>query len=158
MIVTPSMLPADCSKEKALVTTANIQRAVTVHQSKELEPIACSSRNQGDAEKRTAVVEPFKHSANWSEQKPETSTPRPLGRQQRVIEPSLTPASSPVSQSISASPPLEPVNRNMFKDPMHQRFEFSNIGSPESPLSKMNVMPQGHDISDNFSELISPLR
>lgn len=74
--------------------------------------------------------------SNWIEQTSVSPTPRTLGRQQRVVEPSLTPSTTPISQASNEdnkSAASKPVNKVIDK--------IIEIGSPESPLSKMSIMP-----------------
>lgn len=74
--------------------------------------------------------------SNWIEQTSVSPTPRTLGRQQRVVEPSLTPSTTPISQASNEdnkSAASKPVNKVIDK--------IVEIGSPESPLSKMSIMP-----------------
>ncbi|XP_031621809.1 protein unc-79 homolog isoform X2 [Contarinia nasturtii] len=87
---------------------------------------------------------------NWVEQKTISPTPRTLGRQKRVIEPSVTPSTTPVSVS----------GEDVKSRPMLKTFDkIAEIGSPESPLSKMNIMPNPlpntSQTQENF-DLLSP--
>lgn len=80
--------------------------------------------------------------------------PRTLGRQKRVVEPSITPSTTPV-------PPTNDEFRATTSKPLLKTIDkIAEIGSPESPLSKMNIMPnplpntsQGHETLDG---LLSP--
>lgn len=63
-------------------------------------------------------------------------TPRTLGRQQRVVEPSLTPSTTPISQVSNED------NKSVASKPINKVIDkIVEIGSPESPLSKMSIMP-----------------
>lgn len=84
---------------------------------------------------------------------------KPLGRQKRIIEPSVTPATTPVSQSgITTSSSNEDNTRskppNMKSIKSIDKSSF-NYGSPDSPMSKMNLMspPEPSDATDG---LITP--
>lgn len=92
--------------------------------------------------------------ANWVEQTTVSPVARHLGRQKRIIEPSLTPSTTPIP--VSTEDPKPSVIKLT-----HKSFDkIAEIGSPESPLSKMNIMPnplpntsQGQD---NMDGLLSP--
>lgn len=71
---------------------------------------------------------------NWVEQTTISPAPRTgtLGRQKRVIEPSVTPSTTPILVS----------GEDVKPRPMLKTFDkIVEIGSPESPLSKMSIMP-----------------
>lgn len=69
------------------------------------------------------------------EQTSVSPTHRTLGRQMRVIEPSVTPNTTPI-------PPLsEEIKASTTKPLLKSIDKIVEIGSPESPLSKMNIMP-----------------
>lgn len=90
------------------------------------------------------------------EQAPVSPTHRTLGRQTRVIEPSITPSTTPIpptSEEIKAStstpkPSLKSIDKIVEPE------------SPESPLSKMNIMPNpppsSSQIPENMDGLMSP--
>lgn len=84
---------------------------------------------------------------------------KPLGRQKRIVEPSLTPATTPISQTgITASSSNEdntrskPPNVKSIKSIDKASF---NYGSPDSPMSKMNLMSPP-DPSDATDGLLTP--
>lgn len=60
-----------------------------------------------------------------------------MGRQKRVVEPCVTPSSTPVPQTSSddSKASNEPKAPNKIFD------KLAEIHSPESPLSKMSIMP-----------------
>lgn len=96
---------------------------------------------------------------NWVEQRAISPTPKTLGRQKRIIEPSITPATTPISY---ASPILmdEIKPSTSRSGPAIKSFQrITEFGSPESPLSKMNVMlnplPVGQAKADT---VLSPKR
>lgn len=85
-------------------------------------------------------------------------THKTLGRQKRIIEPSITPATTPVSQtgitssSNDESSKSKSSNKKNIKTTSIDRT--INYGSPDSPMSKMNLMsPPGQDNTDG---LITP--
>lgn len=95
--------------------------------------------------------------SNWKEQRATSPTTKTLGRQKRIIEPSLTPATTPVSQTAAISPnedrklnyklSTQKKNLKSFEKPIE-------YGSPDSPMSKMNIMANpSQDIPDG---LLSP--
>lgn len=100
---------------------------------------------------------------NWIEQRITSPTPRPLGRQKRIIEPCITPATTPISHTgISPTSNEEGKSSTNKLQPSHNKrtlksFDKSDdFGSPDSPLSKMNIMSNpSQDIPDG---LLSPKR
>lgn len=95
-------------------------------------------------EKPTALVSPS--GPNWMERRSVSPVSKTLGRQQRIIETSVTPATTPIQQlnmpSTSSKKSFRHIDRNSY-------------GSPESPLSKMDLMspPTSNDTLDG---LLSP--
>lgn len=80
--------------------------------------------------------------------------PRTLGRQKRIIEPSVTPSTTPV-------PPTSEESKVTSSKPTLKTFDkIAEIGSPESPLSKMNIMPNPlpntSQAQENLDGLLSP--
>lgn len=80
--------------------------------------------------------------------------PRTLGRQKRIIEPSITPSTTPV-------PPTSEESKVSASKPTLKTFDkIAEIGSPESPLSKMNIMPNPlpntSQPQENLDGLLSP--
>ncbi|XP_055384456.1 protein unc-79 homolog isoform X2 [Condylostylus longicornis] len=73
---------------------------------------------------------------------PPYSTAKPLGRHQKIIEP--TPATTPVGSSSSPSTNTD-SSRSDGKIRKSLKSLEKTFGSPESPLSKMNVMPYPND-------------
>lgn len=100
---------------------------------------------------------------NWIEQRITSPTSRPLGRQKRIIEPSITPATTPISHTgISPTSNEESKGLTNKLQPSHNKrtlksFDKSeDYASPDSPLSKMNIMSNpSQDIPDG---LLSPKR
>lgn len=90
------------------------------------------------------------------EQMPVSPTHRTLGRQTRVVEPSITPSTTPIpptSEEIKASTSTpKPLIKSIDK--------IVEIGSPDSPLSKMNIMPNpppnSSQMPENMDGLLSP--
>lgn len=116
------------SEKAILAPPANVQRAVVITQ-------------KNDEEKRA----PEPQILSWVEQKMCSPIPRPLGRQKRIIEANITPASSPNSTTGQGSP-----NGNAE----HVLKNIKSFDSPESPLSKMNIMSPPS--SENMEPLMSP--
>lgn len=91
---------------------------------------------------------------NWIEQTTISPTHRTLGRQMRVIEPSVTPSTTPVP------PTGEEVRSSTAKPLLKSIDKIAEIGSPESPLSKMNIMPNLPPTNsippENMDGLLSP--
>lgn len=80
--------------------------------------------------------------------------PRTLGRQKRIVEPSVTPSTTPV-------PPTSEESKVTSSKPTLKTFDkIAEIGSPESPLSKMNIMPNPlpntSQAQENLDGLLSP--
>lgn len=124
MQISPSV-----SEKAVTIPPANVHRALAI------------SQKQEDEEKHA----PEPQILSWVEQKISSPIPRPLGRQKRIIEASITPISSPNSVTDQHSP-------NGANDKMKRGLQ--SFDSPESPLSKMNVMSPPS--SDNMDALMSP--
>lgn len=99
---------------------------------------------------------------NWVEQAPVSPTHRTLGRQTRVIEPSITPSTTPIpSTSEDTSRASTSAAKPLIKS-IDKIVEIGSpeLNSPESPLSRMNVMPNpptnSVPIPENIDGLISP--
>lgn len=93
---------------------------------------------------------------NWSHTATVSPTPRTLGRQKRIIEPCITPSSTPIPQTSSD----DSKTSSEQKAPNKAFDKLAEIHSPESPLSKMNIMPNlaPHVTTSrgNLDELLSP--
>lgn len=81
-------------------------------------------------------------------------THRTLGRQTRVVEPSITPSTTPI-------PPTNEETKSGGPKPLIKSIDkIVEIGSPESPLSKMNIMPNpppnSSQLPENMDGLLSP--
>lgn len=77
---------------------------------------------------------------NWVEQRAISPTHKTLGRQKRIVEPSITPATTPISYASPILIDEAKANTNR-SGPANKSFQrITEFGSPESPLSKMNVM------------------
>lgn len=115
------------ASEKAVLNPpANIHRAIVMTQ-------------KPDDDKRT----PDPQILSWVEQKISSPIPRPLGRQKRIIEANITPVSSPNSITDHNSPTNDKIKRSL-----------KSFDSPESPLSKMNIMSPPS--SEHMDSLMSP--
>ncbi|XP_055716676.1 protein unc-79 homolog isoform X6 [Phlebotomus papatasi] len=149
------LIAAGQAKERAILNPpVTVQRAVVVSQTTVVKEPEKSTGNEPDS-----GSEAKKGTSNWTEQPAPSPTPRTLGRQKRVIEPSITPASTPTSNAGLPSPSNEDtakgnnskaINKKSFK--VIEKPE--SFGSPDSPLSKMSIMTQpSQDSSDG---LLSP--
>lgn len=98
-------------------------------------------------DKPKALVSPNGVASNWTERRPVSPTHRTLGRQQRIIETSITPASTPTQQMLA-----EEKKASFKKGGLRSIDKYkTNYGSPESPLSKMDMMsPPGTDCKDGI--------
>lgn len=113
------------SEKAVLNPPANIHRAIVITQKPE-------------DDKRT----PDPQILSWVEQKISSPIPRPLGRQKRIVEANITPISSPNSITDQHSP-NDKLKRSL-----------KSFDSPESPLSKMNIMSP--PCSEHMDSLMSP--
>lgn len=97
---------------------------------------------------------------NWIEHRVISPTHKPLGRQKRIIEPSITPATTPISYSSPTS--IDEIKHSSCRPvPALKNFQNSNeFGSPDSPMSKMNVLlnPLPNTNQDKVDCLILPKR
>lgn len=101
-------------------------------------------------DKPKALVSPNGVATTWLERSPSSPTFRTLGRQQKIIETSITPVSTPV-QLLSAEEKRAPYKKGNMRSIEKQQI---NYGSPESPLSKMDLMTPPADATD--TALLSP--
>lgn len=96
-------------------------------------------------------------SNNWVEQCAISPTHKTLGRQKRIIEPSITPATTPISFSSPISIDEVRSSSNRPGPQLKNVQRVNEFGSPDSPLSKMNVLmnplPQ-----DKVDTILSPHR
>ncbi|XP_055589112.1 protein unc-79 homolog isoform X2 [Uranotaenia lowii] len=160
MMVTSSML-GQPKAQAILNPPANVQKAIVVTQITS-NAQACKStvsvcapqiqakgndldvrdKKNTSQEKAKPLSNTQETSANWTEQRSVSPTQKTLGRQKRVIEPSLTPASTPISNSgTSQNNSEENCSRTAHRNELRQ-FErcTNNYASPETPLSKMDLM------------------
>ncbi|XP_058827146.1 protein unc-79 homolog isoform X10 [Topomyia yanbarensis] len=92
-------------------------------------------------------------SSNWSEQRTLSPAQKTLGRQKRVIEPSLTPASTPTS--YNGTPQNTEEGLKVFYKSQDKQIEGkNNYASPETPLSKMDLMIP--PTTETNEDLLSP--
>lgn len=184
MMVTPSMLLSgqpEATEKAILNPPVSVQKAVVVTQNtskstsglKEMSAsIMAASINQiktigsvaGASELEELKIPTEMNKINGigkSVTSERTVSPhgKPLGRQKRIIEPSITPATTPISQSgITTSLSNEdnarskPPNMKSIKSIDKTSF---NYGSPDSPMSKMNLMSPP-DASDATDGLLTP--
>ncbi|GAB0098713.1 protein unc-79 homolog [Sergentomyia squamirostris] len=153
------LVTAGTAKERAILNPpVSVQRAIVVTQSttsvKDTQKSGNGSDSGNEGQKNGKNA-----GNNWIEQPAPSPTPRTLGRQKRVIEPSITPASTPTSNAGLPSPSNEdPSKGNNSKAVNKRSFKViekpESFGSPDSPLSKMSIMTQpSQDSSDG---LLSP--
>ncbi|XP_055629586.1 protein unc-79 homolog isoform X2 [Toxorhynchites rutilus septentrionalis] len=157
MMVTSSML-GQPKAQAILNPSANVQKAIVVTQnvsgpitkSKDvtvLELSSCSAQqptkstvnklnNIQCSKPETSQID----SSSWSEEISISPTKKALGRQKRIIEPSLTPASTPISNNGTPQCIGDEVSKNFHKNHVKHFEDSLNYASPETPLSKMNLM------------------
>lgn len=88
-------------------------------------------------------------------------THRTLGRQTRVVEASITPSTTPIPSTSEESKASASTSKPLIKS-IDKIVEIGSpeLNSPESPLSKMNVMPNPPSNSvpmpENMDGLMSP--
>lgn len=119
---------SNASEKAVLNPPANVHRAIVITQ-------------KPDDDKRSSEPQIL----SWVEQKISSPIPRPLGRQKRIIEANITPVSSPNSVTEQGSP-------NGTNDKIKRSLK--SFDSPESPLSKMNIMSPPS--SEHMDSLMSP--
>lgn len=99
-------------------------------------------------------------SSQWVEQRAISPTNKPLGRQKRIVEPSITPATTPIS--YTSPTPMDDAKASSARSvPAIRSFpRLNEYGSPESPLSKMNVLlnPLPPSSQDKVDSLMSSHR
>ncbi|XP_058827136.1 protein unc-79 homolog isoform X1 [Topomyia yanbarensis] len=168
MMVTSSML-GQPKAQAILNPPANVQKAVIVTQNSTVvitkakdttSTKTClmqsQSKDVGETCKQnkpkplTTSNEP---SSNWSEQRTLSPAQKTLGRQKRVIEPSLTPASTPTS--YNGTPQNTEEGLKVFYKSQDKQIEGkNNYASPETPLSKMDLMIP--PTTETNEDLLSP--
>lgn len=101
-------------------------------------------------------------SNNWIEQRITSPTPRHLGRQKRIVEPSITPATTPISHTGISPSNEDARGTNSKLSSSHNKRTLKSFdktveyGSPDSPLSKMNILANpSQDVADG---MLSPKR
>lgn len=129
---------------------ANVQRAIVITQNPNSQSEAAATTTTTTTTVRSSPEPPL---LSWVEQKISSPVPRPLGRQKRIIEANITPASSPNSLTEQNSPSGQTEKlRRTFKS-FDSNHEY---GSPESPLSKMHLMSPPLSDHHPVDELLSP--
>lgn len=94
--------------------------------------------------------------SNWIEQQALSPTARTLGRQQRIVEPSLTPATTPVPPTVASIASLNDDKKMNYKLTTSKKKikSFENpieYGSPDTPMSKMNILSNpSQDLPDGM--------
>lgn len=167
MMVTPSIfMSGQTPAEKAVINPpVTIQRAVIVTQDsnkpnssetklKEFTEVETKLVSSGSIDEKSA---PKQMSSNGAS---EITLTRSFGRQKRIIEPS-TLSSTPVSHS-SSNEESRPASGTRYQQASLKTVErITDFGSPDSPLSKMSIMPtpgatpSGHK---DLEGLLSPKR
>ncbi|XP_058465417.1 protein unc-79 homolog isoform X2 [Malaya genurostris] len=170
MMVTSSML-GQPKVQAILNPPANVQKAVVVTQSMALATCKSKDVSVGKAclvqfkNKETGVTrkqnmpKPLTTSnePSWSEERTVSPALKTLGRQKRIIEPSLTPASTPTSNNGTSHDDGLDAGLKMFHESQVKQFELKyNYASPETPLSKMDLrIPSPNESSDDLLYLKS---
>ncbi|XP_055534332.1 protein unc-79 homolog isoform X4 [Wyeomyia smithii] len=170
MMVTSSML-GQPKAQAILNPPANVQKAVVVTQdtatvinrqkdsaftkaatgisSTQIPP--AESGRQNKPKPLTTSQEPYSY---WSEQRSVSPAQKTLGRQKRIIEPSLTPASTPTSNN-GTQQNVEEGLKMTHRSQIQHFGRTNNYASPETPLSKMDLMIPPLTL-DAGEELLSP--
>lgn len=110
-------------------------------------------------EKPRALVSPTQQqptsSSNWQDHRG-SSSPRHLGRQKRIIDPSVPISSTIVPSSSTEGEQFKVVTGKPPHKKSFKNVERSAYGSPESPLSKMDIMSPPTSSGDVTETLMSP--
>lgn len=105
------------------------------------ECIGGKNKKQNPPEITRPLARSPDNSINWSEQRSMSPALKTLGRQKRIIEPSLTPASTPIP-SLSTPQNIEEIPKALNRGDIKHFDLYQNYASPETPLSKMDLMIQ----------------
>lgn len=91
------------------------------------------------------------------EPRTQSPTSRQLGRQKRILEPG-TASTAPTSQTATPSPSIDDIksfSRSHSRRNIKSFDKPSDCLSPESPMSKMNILPNPQDTPE---DMMSPKR
>lgn len=145
------VVKAPNSSERAILNPpVSVQRAVVITQNN--SPSKVEMKEELKPENIDLGKSSETQSLSWVEHRMSSPAPRHLGRQKRIIDPSITPASTPTSVTGGGTSPMS--NSEKLKKNYKSFDSNHEYGSPESPLSKMNVMtPPSSDTGDG---LLSP--
>lgn len=94
---------------------------------------------------------------NWVDQRSQSPTSRQLGRQKRIID-SGSVSTAPTSQTATPSPSIDDIksfSRSQSRRNIKSFDKSLDCVSPESPMSKMNILPNPQDTPDG---MMSPKR
>ncbi|XP_063709308.1 protein unc-79 homolog isoform X4 [Culicoides brevitarsis] len=105
-------------------------------------------------EKPRALVSPTQQQP-WQDHRG-SSSPRHLGRQKRVIDPTVPISSTIVPSSSTEGEQFKVVTSKPPHKKSFKNVERTNYGSPESPLSKMDIMSPPTSSGDVTETLMSP--
>lgn len=171
MMVTPSMFMTGPSptgaKDRAILNPPVIvQKAIGVTQpvvstTKIMTSITSSNQPKiteptADICNETNKLNKANGTSNWLEQRAISPTTRTLGRQQRIVEPSLTPATTPVPPTVASIASLNDDKKMNYKLTTSKKklksFEHPiEYGSPDTPMSKMNILSNpSQDLPDGM--------
>lgn len=169
MMVTPSMFmtgpsPSGAKDRAILNPPVIVQKAIGVTQ-----PVVTTTKIMTSITASTKPTEPSTENgnetnklnkangtSNWLEQRAVSPTARTLGRQQRIVEPSLTPATTPVPPSVASIASLNDDKKMNYKLTTTKKklksFEIpTEYGSPDTPMSKMNILSNpSQDLPDGM--------
>ncbi|KAG4066741.1 hypothetical protein HA402_012808 [Bradysia odoriphaga] len=172
MMVTPSMFgtPAAALNEKVIVNPPpTVHKSVVVTQSDSTSKMFANIANsqlrtvgavaivgnptsQANAEEIVVTSKPplatRSNGTNWIEPRTQSPTSRQLGRQKRIPDTNT----APTSQAGTPSPSIDDIKS--FSRSHSRRnaksFDKSDCLSPESPMSKMNILPNPQDTPDSM--------
>lgn len=118
------------------------------------ESVEYKDKKQHTAEKAKPLSSNHESASNWSEQRSVSPAQKTLGRQKRIIEPSLTPASTPISNNGTPQNTGEESSKMFHRSDIRNFDRSLNYASPETPLSKMDLMIP--PATENAETLLSP--
>ncbi|XP_062699699.1 protein unc-79 homolog isoform X2 [Aedes albopictus] len=180
MMVTSSML-GQPKAQAILNPPANVQKAIVVTQNTAValpkpkestvskvvtcftsnqpktddeESVEYKDKKQHTAEKAKPLSSNHESASNWAEQRSVSPAQKTLGRQKRIIEPSLTPASTPISNNGTPQNTGEESSKMFHRSDIRNFDRSLNYASPETPLSKMDLMIP--PATENAETLLSP--
>uniref|UniRef100_U5ELY1 Uncharacterized protein n=1 Tax=Corethrella appendiculata TaxID=1370023 RepID=U5ELY1_9DIPT len=139
------------------VTASKMAVSITPGQLKTLTAVQINekgivnvSEGRQAQDKSQALISSNGISINWKEHRSLSPLQKTIGRQQRIIVPSLTPASTPISNSETPLSVSDPQKLVIHKKHQIKNIEKNTYASPESPLSKMNIMSPPSTVNTDY--------